>query len=150
MLRKLVTSILSFPHNVFKRLLPQGCCASGLCGKELKTLWEKCFPTKFSMLQTWSPSAEPHIICRPQMPSIWSILEFCCLVQSYPTISSKAYILGFNKMDLIIPPQNWNQPTIFLLINAPGAMQNMDREPFFFCAQFAKERVCPTMYFFVF
>ena len=32
----LVTSIFSFFHNVFKRLLPQGCQKSGLCGKGLK------------------------------------------------------------------------------------------------------------------
>ena len=33
--KMLVTSIFSFSHNVFKRLLPQCHKKSGLCGKEL-------------------------------------------------------------------------------------------------------------------
>ena len=41
------------------------------------------------------------------------------------------------------------EPTIFLLINAPGAMQNIDREPLF-CTQFAKQKVCPIVYIIVF
>ena len=32
--------------------------------------------------------------------------------------------------------------TVFLLINAPRAMQNIVREPLF-CTQFAKQKVCP-------
>ena len=35
---------------------------------------------------------------------------------------------------------------IFFLINAPGAMQNIDREPLF-CSQFTKQKVCPILYF---
>ena len=35
---------------------------------------------------------------------------------------------------------------IFLLINAPGAMQNIDREPLV-CTQFTKQKVCPILYF---
>ena len=34
--------------------------------------------------------------------------------------------------------------TVFLLINAPGAMQSIDKEPLF-CIQFAKQRVCPVV-----
>ena len=34
--------------------------------------------------------------------------------------------------------------TVFLLINAPGAMQNIDREPLL-CTQFTKQKVCPTV-----
>ena len=37
--------------------------------------------------------------------------------------------------------------TVFLLINTPGATQNIDFEPLF-CIQFAKQKVCPIMYFF--
>ena len=37
--------------------------------------------------------------------------------------------------------------TVFLLINAPRAMQNMDREPLR-CTQFAKQKVCPILFFF--
>ena len=39
--------------------------------------------------------------------------------------------------------------TLFLLLNASGAMQNIDREPLF-CTQFAKQNICPTLHFFVF
>ena len=39
--------------------------------------------------------------------------------------------------------------TVFLLINAPAAMQNIGREPLF-CTQFAKQKVYPILYFFVF
>ena len=39
--------------------------------------------------------------------------------------------------------------TIFLQINAPGAVQNMDREPSV-CTQFAKKKVGLILYFFVF
>ena len=44
--KMLVTSIFSFSHNVFKRILSWGCSKSGLCGTELKpfstkTVWEK-------------------------------------------------------------------------------------------------------------
>ena len=39
--------------------------------------------------------------------------------------------------------------TIFLLINAPGTMQNMVREPLF-CTQFAKQKVCTILYIIVF
>ena len=35
--------------------------------------------------------------------------------------------------------------TVFLLINTPGAMQNIDREPLF-CTQFAKQKVCLIVY----
>ena len=34
--------------------------------------------------------------------------------------------------------------TVFLLINAPRAMQSIDREPLF-CTQFAKKNVCPIV-----
>ena len=34
--------------------------------------------------------------------------------------------------------------TVFLLINAPGAMLNIDREPLF-CTQFTKQKVCPVV-----
>ena len=36
--------------------------------------------------------------------------------------------------------------TVFLLINAPGAMQNINREPLFF-NQFTKQKVRPILYF---
>ena len=39
--------------------------------------------------------------------------------------------------------------TALLLINAPGARQNIDEDPFF-DSKFAKEKVCPILYFFVF
>ena len=41
-----------------------------------------------------------------------------------------------------------NAATVFLLINTSGAVQNIDREPLF-CAQFAKQKVCPILHFFV-
>ena len=34
--------------------------------------------------------------------------------------------------------------TVILLINAPRAMQSIDREPLF-CTQFAKQKVCPIV-----
>ena len=37
------------------------------------------------------------------------------------------------------------QGTVFLLINAPGAMRNIDREPLF-CTEFTKQKVCPILY----
>ena len=43
-----------------------------------------------------------------------------------------------------IPQAEINTLTVFLLINAPRAMQNRDREPLF-CTQFAKQKVCPTL-----
>ena len=39
--------------------------------------------------------------------------------------------------------------TLFLPINAPRAMQNANRAPLF-CAQFAKLKVCPILYFLCF
>ena len=39
--------------------------------------------------------------------------------------------------------------TVFLLINAPGAMQNIDREHLF-CTQFAKQNICTILYVIVF
>ena len=39
--------------------------------------------------------------------------------------------------------------TIFLLINTPGSIQNMDKVPLL-CTQFAKQKVCSILYSFVF
>ena len=36
----LVTSIFSFPHNVFKSPIPHGCKKLRLCGKELKLYYK--------------------------------------------------------------------------------------------------------------
>ena len=39
--------------------------------------------------------------------------------------------------------------SIFLLINVPGAVQIQDRKPIF-CTQFAEQKVCLVLYFFLF
>ena len=39
--------------------------------------------------------------------------------------------------------------TVFLLIKAPTAIQNIDREPIF-CTEFAKQKVYPIFYSFIY
>ena len=39
--------------------------------------------------------------------------------------------------------------TVFLRINAPGVMQNMNKESLF-CTHFTKQKTCQILYFFVF
>ena len=58
----LVTSIFSFSHNVFKRLLSQGRQKSGLCGKELMTLLKKASENNVGKEEN---TADQHFLISP-------------------------------------------------------------------------------------
>ena len=69
----LVTSIFSVSHNVFKRLLLQGCQKSGLCGKELNNYTFLCV-CKTSLLKTlWGNgdiACNEQFVCLPLLSAL--------------------------------------------------------------------------------
>ena len=106
--KMLVTSIFSFSHNVFKRLLFQGCLKSKLCGKELTHYHtmshfdalkiyiavenivrkgEIACSRQFLLFSQCFPlymALACHFKCtlkfRLQFVSLWASLKFCCQV----------------------------------------------------------------------
>ena len=68
---------------------------------------------------------------------------------SHPSILALRIVLH-SPTDSVLKKNNQTaKATIFFLIKAHRAMQNMDSE-FLFCSQFAKQKLCPVLCFFVF
>ena len=117
--KKPVTSIFSFSRNVFITPLSLGHLQSGLCGKGLRFNDCMCFYRRDATL------SGPTGLTKFELKQ----------VADFNDHESQVNVVRICH-------------TVFLLINAPRAMQNLDREPLF-CTQFAKQKYS-VLYFFLF